>query len=198
MEVYGSLLLPRASEKLMQGVILGQSWGNDRAALGLGLLDFSTVLLEFLFSLWLGTRALNTARSLRWLTVGCLIPPLGVLGVLLAPTLALGLLFSAFQGLGFAVMSSLLGVLIARVTPEHLRGRVSSVRVFLASAPRPLATFLGGALLGPLGVVGLGWILVGGATAFIAYGMGRARSDEDSILESRVSAELEELYEDTY
>jgi len=183
MEVYGALLLPRVSEKLMQGVPLARDWGQDRAALGLGLLDFATVLVELLFSLWLGARAFTTAQSLRWLTLGCLIPPLGVLGVLLSPTLALGLLFSAWQGLGFAVMSSLLGVFVARVTPEHLRGRVSSVRVFLASAPRPLATFVGGALLGPLGVVGLGGVLVGSATALITYGMGRARSDKDCKLE---------------
>ncbi len=180
---YGSLLLPRVSERLMAGVNWLSGAAQDRSALGAGLLDFCTVVVEVLGSLWLGARAFTTEQNLRWLTMGCLLAPLAVFGVLLAPTLGLGMVLSAVQGVGFAAMSSLLGVVVARVTPEGLRGWVSSVRVFLASAPRPLATSVGGALLGPLGVVGLGGVLVGLSTAITAYAMTRARLDRNSILE---------------
>lgn len=182
-EAFNGLLLPRVSDRLLSDVRLPVWLGADAGALGLGAFDTVVVVFEGFTSVWLGSRssATNLRSGLRLVLLGCVGPMLGMLVVVLAPNLTAALLGCVVQGVCIAFVSSVWPVVFARIVPEALRGRVSSVRFFVGNAARPVVTTLSGALLGRLGVrlLGVGMMLV-----FIGLSMfGYTRATRDERLE---------------
>lgn len=70
----------------------------------------------------------------------------------------------------------LAGTLLGRLVPEGLRGRVGSVRLFLAQALRPVALSAVGALITPLGLSGITLALF---LVVVLLGVGGARAARD-------------------
>jgi len=96
-------------------------------------------------------------------------------GMVLAPNYPVAVGFAFLNGLGFAPLSVLVAVFVARRTPEHLLGRVSSVRFFFGNASRPVVMTAAGALLPLLGVGPLALVLGGAALVLTAFGYWQGR-----------------------
>lgn len=172
-ETFGALLLPRVGERLL---------GVARGPLGVGVLDSLSVGVEMLASLWLGRQVLKERFTRPLILLGCVLPVVTAVGLVLAPNypVALGLAF--LNGLGFAPLSVLVAVFVARCTPAPLLGRVSSVRFFFGNASRPLAMTAAGALLPLLGVGPLALVLGAAALALTTFGYWQGkRADQQDL-----------------
>jgi MFS transporter, DHA3 family, macrolide efflux protein len=182
-EAFNGLFLPRVSDRLLSGVRLPAWLGSDVGALGLGLFDTVVVVFELLGSVWLGSqKSVSSLRvGLRLVLLGCTGPMLGMLVVVLAPNLGVAILGCVVQGACISLVSSVWPGVFARLVPEGLRGRVSSVRFFIGNTARPVVTALSGGLLGRLGVRVLG---VGITLAFVGLALlGHVWAARDQNLE---------------
>ena len=166
--VFGALLLPRVGERLL---------GAQLAPVGVGALDSLSVGCELLGALWLGRMAVPERAGRRLILAGCTVPVLAGVGVVLAPNFTLALVLGAVQGFAFAALSVLVFPLVARQTPEELRGRVFAVRAFAGQVGRPLALLGGGAALAALGTAPLAVVFGGGAAVLAGFGYWRGRGD---------------------
>ncbi len=175
-EVFGALFLPRVGERLL---------GAVRGPLGVGVIDAVSVGAELLASLWLG-KTVIAARAVRPLVLlGCTLPVVLAACVVLAPTFPAALGFAALNGAAFAPLSVLAAVYVARHTPGGLLGRVSSVRLFFSTAPRPLAMTAAGGLLPLLGLGPLALALAGAAVLLSIFGYWRGRIGSPAEAEER-------------
>lgn len=174
---YNALFLPRVAERLFENVQLPSWLGSDPQAAGLGLFDTVAVNIEFVATLWLGARSFSNRVALLGVFLGCLLATIGMLGAVLAPNLAISLVFCGLQGLGFAPLGVLVGTLVGRMVPEDLRGRVGSVRLFLGQGLRPLTLSMVGVLITPMGLggVSIGIFLV--VALLLGFGVSKAARD---------------------
>ncbi len=182
-EAFNGLLLPRVSDRLLRGVRLPRWLGSDAGALGLGVFDTVVVVFELLGSVWLGSqKSVSSLRvGLRLVLLGCVGPMMGMLAVVFAPNLGLTILGCVVQGAFIALVSSVWPGVFARLVPEELRGRISSVRFFVGNTARPVVTTLSGGLLGRLSMRVLG---VGITLAFVCLSVfGHVRAMRDKMLE---------------
>ena len=162
--VFGALFLPRVGERLL---------GLGRGPLGVGIIDTVSVGAELLASLWLGRAALGAGMARPLVLLGCTLPVILAVCVVLAPSYPLALLFALLNGIAFAPLSVLVAVYVARHTPPGLLGRVSSVRSFFSDAGRPLAMTAAGAMLPLLGLGPLAVALAGIAVLLGLFGYWR-------------------------
>lgn len=168
-EAFTALLLPRLADRWAAGAFT--------PALAVGVLDSVSVGFELIGALWWGRRSLSPLAERRALAVGCALTVALALGLVATPLYGLALLLAAVQGLAFSPLGVYVGVIAARGTPPGLLGRVTSVRAFLASGPRPAFTFAAGAALPLLGLAPLAVLLAGASFAILAAGWPRAGND---------------------
>lgn len=176
MEPLNALLLPRAAERWFAG--RGGLGLDQPAALGVGFLDSVVVAAELLGNVWLARVTISARGQWRLLVLGQVLPVVLGAAILFSPNLSVALVLAALQGLAFAPLGVLVGVVVARLVPPEVLGRVSGARTFLASAPRPLGSLGAGLLLPALGLGATTWLLAGLALALI--GVGRTRRGEIS------------------
>ncbi len=172
------VLLPRRVDRLIDGVNWLDRFGSDRGAIGFGLFDTVTVLVELVASLSLAAVVLGRTNrtATRWTALGCIGPLIGIWVLCTTASLPVALVISALMGLTISLVSTVWPALFSRLVPEHLLGRVTSVRYALGGLGRPIAALVAGLLLGVTSLSSTATILIATLVALSLFGFGVAAS----------------------
>jgi MFS transporter, ENTS family, enterobactin (siderophore) exporter len=143
------LLLPRRVDRLVAGVSWLSRFGTDRGAVGFGLFDTVTVLVELVASLTLAALVVGQTNrgAARWTLFGCVGPLIGIWMLCTTNSLVFAFIVSALIGLAISLVSTVWPALFARLVPERLLGRVTSVRFALGGLGKPVGALATGTLL---------------------------------------------------
>ncbi len=143
------LFLPRVVDRLVADVPWLDRLGTDRGAVGFGFIDTVTVVFELMLSIYLTSHVLGKTNlsASRLTLVGVIAPLLGMIVIVHTKSLAVALLTAAIMGVTISFVSNVWPALFARVVPEELLGRVTSVRYAFGSIGGTITPWMSGLLL---------------------------------------------------
>lgn len=148
----------------------------DIGAQGLGALRASPAIGAMVVAVYLAVRPMKTIPAVRllWVVAGfgvCMV------GFGLSHNFWLALVFLTLSGVFDSVSMVIRSTLVQILTPDHMRGRVSSVNSMFIISSNEIGAFESGALAKLMGLVpsivagGFGTLLVAAATAWKAPGL---------------------------
>lgn len=153
---------------------------------GLGALRGAPAAGAVIMALILAVRPMRTipVTRLLWVVVGF---GVSMIGFGLSTSFALSLFFLVLSGIFDSVSMVIRQTLMQLLTPDHMRGRVSSVNSMFIISSNEIGAFESGALAKLIGIVpsvvvgGAGTLLVAGAAAWFSPSMRKTviRTDED-------------------
>ena len=158
---------------------------------GLGALRGAPAAGAVIMALILAVRPMRTIKVTRllWVVVGF---GISMIGFGLSTSFALSLFFLVLSGIFDSVSMVIRQTLMQLLTPDHMRGRVSSVNSMFIISSNEIGAFESGALAKLIGLVpsvvvgGVGTLLVAGAAAWMSPSMRNAviRTDEEETPKS--------------
>lgn len=159
---------------------------------GLGALRGAPAAGAVIMALILAVRPMRTIRVTRllWVVVGF---GVSMIGFGLSTSFALSLFFLVLSGIFDSVSMVIRQTIMQLLTPDHMRGRVSSVNSMFIISSNEIGAFESGALAKLIGLVpsvvagGVGTLLVAGAAAWFSPSMRKTVIDTE-ILDDKKAA----------